>query len=182
MFFKLFILLVVVSIKFNLNAELKIDITQGNTEPIPLALLEFTSKKKETKNLSKKINSVISENLERSGLFVMLEKGSFIEENITFNQRPSFENWRITKAQGLVHGRLLEKNNNEIQIEFRLWDVFSDKQMVAQQLTTKKSNWRRISHVISDIIYQRVTGESGYFDTRIVYISESGSKKNRKKN
>ena len=66
-------------------------------------------------------------------------------------------------------------------LEFRLWDVFSEKQMVAQQLTTEISNWRRIAHVISDIIYKRITGESGYFDSRIVYISESGPKSNRKK-
>ncbi len=181
MIIRLIFFYTVIFFKFNLLAELKIDITQGNTEPIPIASIEFSSKNEEIKKLSKKINSVVSDNLERSGLFIMISKSSFIENKINFNQRPSFENWRITKAQGLVHGRLKEIKNDEIQIEFRLWDVFNEKQMVAQQLTTKKSNWRRISHVISDIIYQRITGESGYFDSRIVYISESGTKKNRKK-
>ena len=87
----------------------------------------------------------------------------------------------MTTSQGLIHGRLSFKRNQGLVIEFRLWDVFSEKQMVAQQLTTEISNWRRIAHVISDIIYKRITGESGYFDTRIVYISESGPKSNRKK-
>ena len=80
----------------------------------------------------------------------------------------------------MVHGKLKIKNE-KLDIEFRLWDVLSQKQMVAQKLSTEKSNWRRIAHVISDIIYQRITGESGYFDSRVVYISESGPKSNRKK-
>ena len=176
-----FILFFLIFFSNEVSSELKIDITEGNTKPIPIAILNFSSTDLKNISLSEKINSVISNNLERSGLFAMLSEGSFIQESINFNEKPSFENWRITNAQGLVHGRILEKNDNEIRIEFRLWDVFTEKQMVAQQLTTKTSNWRRISHVISDIIYQRITGESGYFDSRIVYISESGSKKNRKK-
>ena len=72
-------------------------------------------------------------------------------------------------------------SGEKLNIKFRLWDVFSEKQMVAQQLTTETNNWRRIAHVVSDIIYKRITGESGYFDSRIVYISESGPKNNRKK-
>ena len=97
-----------------------------------------------------------------------------------FESKPSFADWKLTTAQGLIHGRL-NLNREKLMIEFRLWDVFSGKQMVAQQLTTEKNNWRRIAHVISDIIYNRITGESGYFDSRIVYISESGPKSNRKK-
>ena len=95
-------------------------------------------------------------------------------------RKPVFNDWKITTAQGLVHGKLKIKNE-KLDIEFRFWDVLSQKQMVAQKLSTEKSNWRRIAHVISDIIYQRITGESGYFDSRLVYISESGPKSNRKK-
>ena len=75
----------------------------------------------------------------------------------------------------------MDLRNEQLEIEFRLWDILSQKQMVAQKLITEKSNWRRIAHVISDIIYKRITGESGYFDSRIVYISESVPKSNRKK-
>ena len=165
----------------NLFADLKIDITEGNTKPIPIALLEFETITEKNKIISAKIKNVISNNLQRSGLFDILSKNLFVQEKLGFNDKPDFSNWRVTQAQGLVHGRILETKGNEIKLEFRLWDVFSQKQMIAQQLTTNISNWRRISHVISDIIYQRITGESGYFDTRIVYISESGTKKNRKK-
>ena len=162
-------------------SNLKIDITEGNTEPIPVALLNFENNFNEKNFLSTKIKNVIANNLERTGLFEIISSKVFLEEEIKFNSKPSFSDWRITKAQGLVHGRIIKINDEDIRLEFRLWDVFSEKQLIAQQLTTKASNWRRISHVISDIIYQRITGESGYFDSRIVYISESGPKKNRKK-
>ena len=165
----------------NVNAELIIDITEGNIDPIPLAITEFNTKDSDIKKISRDINNVINNNLERSGLFKMLPKSVLIENSLDFNKKPIFSNWRITEAQGLVHGRILILPNNQLRLEFRLWDVLTEKQLIAQQLTTKKTNWRRISHVISDIIYQRITGESGYFDSRIVYISESGEKKNRKK-
>ena len=165
----------------NVNAELIIDITEGNIDPIPLAITEFNTKDSDIKKISQDINNVINNNLERSGLFKMLPKSVLIENSLDFNKKPIFSNWRITEAQGLVHGRILILPNNQLRLEFRLWDVLTEKQLIAQQLTTKKTNWRRISHVISDIIYQRITGESGYFDSRIVYISESGEKKNRKK-
>ena len=91
-----------------------------------------------------------------------------------------FQTGKSQLPKDLVHGKLKIKNE-KLDIQFRLWDVLSQKQMVAQKLTTEKDNWRRIAHVISDIIYKRITGESGYFDSRIVYISESGPKSNRKK-
>ena len=166
---------------FKLFSELRIDITRGNTEPIPLALLKFNNNNAEEQKISRDINKVISNNLQRSGLFKILPSQIFLDKSIGFNQTPTFSNWKLTTSQGLVHGRLSIKRNNKLILEFRLWDVYSEKQMVAQQLTTEVGNWRRIAHVISDIIYKRITGESGYFDSRIVYISESGTKSNRKK-
>ena len=165
---------------FFVFSELRIDITKGNLDPIPIAILKFNSSKQEEKDLSKNINEVIKNNLSRSGLFSVLPSKIFLNNKISFNKKPEFADWKLTTAQGLVHGKL-NLNGNKLSIEFRLWDIFSQKQMIAQQLVTEKNNWRRISHVISDIIYQRITGESGYFDSRIVYISESGPKSARKK-
>ncbi len=167
-------------IPLSVNSELRIDITQGNMNPIPVAILEFNSSSEESKEISSNINNVVSNNLERSGLFKILPKKLFFNVSIPFEKKPVFNDWKITTAQGLVQGKLKIKNE-KLDIEFRLWDVLSQKQMVAQKLSTEKSNWRRIAHVISDIIYQRITGESGYFDSRLVYISESGPKSNRKK-
>jgi len=176
-FITAFFLFLTPSISF---ADLRIDITKGNTDPIPIAFLDFNSRTKSEKDISSNIGEVVKNNLVRSGLFSMVSKRVFLEKSIKFEKKPEFENWRITNAQGLVHGRI-RILNRKLNIEFRLWDVFSQKQMVAQQLSTELNNWRRIAHVISDIIYQRITGESGYFDSRLVYISESGNKLNRKK-
>ena len=144
-------------------------------------MLKFNNNNADEQKISRDINKVISNNLQRSGLFKILPSQIFLDKSIGFNQTPTFSNWKLTTSQGLVHGRLSIKRNNKLILEFRLWDVYSEKQMVAQQLTTEVGNWRRIAHVISDIIYKRITGESGYFDSRIVYISESGTKSNRKK-
>lgn len=176
----LFVLFILIFYSFFSDAELRIDITKGNLDPIPVAILEFNANQNQEIQISKKINNVIKSNLERSGLFSILSERTFLNNKISFNNKPEFQDWKLTTAQGLVHGRL-KINGDKLSLEFRLWDVFSQKQMIAQQLTTEKDNWRRISHVISDVIYQRITGESGYFDSRIVYISESGPKSARKK-
>ena len=170
----------VILFPFLVFSELRIDITQGNTEPIPIALLKFNSEKSEGDKISSDIKKVISNNLQRSGLFQILPSKLFFDDKILFDEKPIFSDWKLSTAQGLVHGRI-SVEGEKLNIEFRLWDVLSEKQMVAQQLKTEVNNWRRIAHVISDIIYQRITGESGYFDSRIVYISESGPKSNRKK-
>ena len=143
-------------------------------------MVKFETKNDAENKISTDIKKVISNNLKRSGLFKMLPKRIFLTETLNFDVKPSFSDWKITTAQGLIHGNL-SISGEKLSLKFRLWDVFSEKQMVAQQLTTETNNWRRIAHVISDIIYKRITGESGYFDSRIVYISESGPKNNRKK-
>ena len=178
--FATFILAIFSFYPLSVFSELRIDITKGNLDPIPIAILKFNSNKQKETDLSKNINEVIKNNLSRSGLFSVLPSKIFLNNKISFSKKPEFADWKLTTAQGLVHGKL-SLNGNKLSIEFRLWDIFSQKQMIAQQLVTEKNNWRRISHVISDIIYQRITGESGYFDSRIVYISESGPKSARKK-
>ena len=121
-------------------------------------------------SLGKKISGVIRNNLERTGLFTNLRKETFITEKVNFNRKPDFSDWRVTTAQVLIHGRIIELDNKKISLEFRLWDVFQEKQMVAQQLQTNKNNWRRISHVISDIIYSRITGERAVISTLELFI------------
>ena len=177
---KFLLFLLIFIFPFKSYSELRIDITRGNTEPIPIAILKFNSLDKKERDIANKIKTVISNNLQRSGLFKVLPENVFLDKSLDFNSKPAFANWKLTTSQGLVHGRL-STSFGKLSIEFRLWDVFSEKQMVAQQMTTETTNWRRIAHVISDVIYKRITGESGYFDSRIVYISESGPKSTRKK-
>jgi len=163
------------------HAELTIDITRGVVEPMPLAVVDFYGQGKAEKQFGTDIAGVISADLERSGLFAPIDPKAFIQTGESLNLLPRFGDWRIINAQALVQGRVEMTVDGLLRIEFRLWDVLSEKQMVALAYKTVPGNWRRAAHKISDAIYRRVTGESGYFDSRIVYIAESGPKVKRVK-
>ena len=155
-------------------AALEIDITQGNVDPLPIAIPDFFGESPEETEVGKGIAGVVTANLERSGLFRPLDPGSFIQKDVTLQVQPRFADWRILNAQALVSGRTQMQDDGRLRVEFRLWDVFAGEQMTGLVYFTTPSNWRRIAHIVSDAIYKRITGEEGYFDTRIVYVSESG--------
>jgi TolB protein len=157
-------------------ALLKIDITQGNVDPLPLAVSEFDGADAETRRLGRGIADVISADLERSGLFQPIDRGAFIQSPAAMRVQPRFGDWRIINAQALVTGNAKLGPDGKLRAEFRLWDVFAEQQMTGLVYTTAKDNWRRIAHLIADTIYKRLTGEDGYFDTRIVYVAERGPK------
>ena len=119
-------------------------------------------------------------NFKRSGLFNPLKKDSFVQKPDIAHIKPRFEDWRLIKAQALVTGKV-KVSEDKLRIEFRLWDVVAAKEMIALAFSTTPSNWRRVAHIISDKVYQRLTGEEGYFDTRIIYVSETGPKTQRYK-
>ena len=159
------------------QAALQVKIDQGVTEPIPLAIPDFLG----NSQASRDIAGVVRADLERSGLFKSLNPASFIEKIADINSPPHFADWRTIQAQGLVTGQATMQSDGRLKVEFRLWDIFGETQMVGLQYMTTPENWRRIAHLVSDQIYERITGEKGYFDTRIVFISESGPKLNRRK-
>jgi TolB protein len=159
------------------HAALQVKVDQGVTEPIPLAIPDFLG----NSTANRDIAGVVRADLERSGLFKSLNPASFIEKIADINAPPQFADWRTIKAQGLVTGQATMQTDGRLKVEFRLWDIFGETQMVGLQYMTTPENWRRIAHLVSDAIYERITGEKGYFDTRIVFISESGPKLNRRK-
>jgi len=161
------------------RAELTIDITRGVSKPMPLAVADFFGKGSSEKSFGVKIASVVAADLERSGLFAPINKDSFIQDGESLNVLPRFGDWRIINAQALVQGRVEMTVDGRLRVEFRLWDVLRGKQMVGLAYFAGPKNWRRVAHIVSDAIYKRVTGENGYFDTRIVYIAESGPKIHR---
>ena len=162
-------------------ALIKVDITRGNLDPLPIAVspLYVESDSKE-ESIGEKISEVIENNFKRSGLFNPLKKESFVQKPDMAHIKPRFEDWKLIKAQALVTGKV-SIQEEKLRVEFRLWDVIAGKEMVALAFTTTPSNWRRVSHIISDKIYHRLTGEDGYFDTRIIYVSEKGPKNQRVK-
>ncbi len=159
---------------------LELTLSQGTVKPTPIAVTNLFSNDSSLEKLGVNISSVISDNLERSGLFMPIDKKAFIQSSESLSNQPRFEDWKVIKAQHLVAGKI-KSNNNKISIEFRLFDVFAQKQIVGKKYETSKNNWRRVAHIISDAVFQRITGEGGFFDTRIVYVAETGPKENRQK-
>lgn len=162
------------------QALIEIDITQGTVEPLPIALPDFAPEGADAQ-LARELTAVIANDLRRSGLFKPLDPASFIEKGITANSSPRFGDWRTIGAQALVAGSLARQADGRLRAEFRLWDVFAGEQMLGQQFFTTQENWRRLAHIIADAIYERLTGEKGYFDTRIVFVDENGPKNKRVK-
>ena len=167
------------------KALIEVDITRGNLDPLPIAVsplhVDIKSSDYEglkVKDLGNNISKIIEKNFKSTGLFNPLAKEAFVQKPDIAHLKPRFEDWRLIKAQALVTGKLLVKDN-KLKVEFRLWDLTATKEMTALAFTTTPSNWRRVAHIIADKIYERLTGEEGYFDTRIIYVAESGPKSQR---
>ena len=159
------------------SAVVEININKGNVEPLPIAITDFVS----ADGIGAKIAAVVEADLKRSGLFAPVNRAAFIEKITNPDQAPRFEDWKVVNAQALVVGRISKEGDGRLRAEFRLWDTFAGQQMTGQQFYTQPENWRRVAHIIADAIYERITGEKGYFDTRIVFVSESGPKTDRKR-
>ena len=185
---KLFYIFIVILFKFNVaHSLIEVDITRGNLDPLPIAVspLHVDNQSENyqdvnIKELGDLISSVIEKNFLSTGLFNPLNKDAFVQKPDIAHLKPRFEDWRLITAQALVTGKLLVKDD-KLKVEFRLWDLAASQEMVALAFTTTPSNWRRVAHIISDKIYERLTGETGYFDTRIIYVSETGPKTQRVK-
>ncbi|MDR4308128.1 Tol-Pal system protein TolB [Chelatococcus sambhunathii] len=161
------------------RAQVSVDINQGNVQPLPIAIPDFLANGGDPQ-LARDIAGVITADLKNSGLFAPVDKKAFIEKISSFDAPPRFGDWRIINAQALVTGQVVRGPDGRMSTQFRLWDVFAGNQLEGQQFVTDK-NWRRVAHLIADMIYERLTGEKGYFDTRVVYVSETGSKDKRVK-
>ena len=177
--------IVIALMLFPLTAKAQIEapaVTAGSAQSLPIAVSKFSPQKTEFSDLARDIPAIIARNLQSSGLFEPLNPNSFIQtpESIEADQ-PRFGEWRAINAQALVSGTVTQAEDGRTRVEFRLWDVFTQQQLTGMAYMTTPQNWHRIAHIISDEIYKRITGESGYFDTRIVYIAESGTAQNRVK-
>jgi TolB protein len=162
-------------------AQLRLDVTQGTVQPLPIAVTDFVGGSGADGEVARGVSQVITANLRRSGLFAPIDPAAYIEKILNIDAVPKFPDWRVLNAQGLVTGRMTRQPDGRLKAEFRLWDVFAGAQLMGQQYFTTADNWRRIAHIISDAIYERLTGEKGYFDTRIVFVDETGPKDRRVK-
>src|SRR5579883_2752217 len=161
------------------GAVVRLDVTQGNFQPLPIAIPTFLPGGDGDADTAMGVTQIITANLKGSGLFLPIDPAAFVENIASVDKVPNFPDWRTINAQALVTGRVTRQSDGRLKAEFRLWDVLAGQQLAGQQYFTTPDNWRRIAHIISDAIYERLTGEKGYFDSRVVFVDESGPKNRR---
>jgi TolB protein len=162
------------------HAVVELNITQGTIQPLPIAIADFVGDGSVAPDVAREVSGVVANDLRLSGLFIPIDQAAFIEKGVSPDHLPRFEDWRVLNAQALVVGRI-GASDGKLRAEFRLWDVFSGAQLAGEQFFARPKDARRIGHIIADAIYERITGEKGYFDTRIVFVDESGPKNKRMK-
>lgn len=162
----------------SVDAQTRVTVDEANLRPRPIALPYFFG---DDKRLGAALADVVSADLERSGLFRPLDRGAFLQQVSNIDIAPRFADWRAIGAEALVVGRTLRLKDGRYRAQFRLWDVVLGKPLDGRYFSLPPQDWRRLAHLIADQIYQKLTLESGYFDTRVVFIDETGSKKSRLK-
>lgn len=157
---------------FSAHAELKVDIIAGGINPISVAIQKFEVDSGVSKSDADKLRNVVVNDLKNTGMFRLVSKDA-LPEQVKMNAMPNFDLWNAVKAQVLVQAKL-SKNGSGYKLDFYMWDVAGKEQIEAQSLTASKKSMRRLAHIMGDGIYERLTGEVGYFDTQIVFIAETG--------
>jgi TolB protein len=160
------------------RAVVELNITQGTIQPLPIAIADFASDGSLDPGVAREITDVVTNDLKSSGLFKPIDPAAFVEKGLDTSRAPRFQDWRVINAQALVVGRI-GNADGRLKAEFRLWDAFAGKQLTGEQFFTQPKEVRRVGHLIADAVYERITGEKGYFDTRVVFVDESGPKDKR---
>ena len=161
-------------------ARTELDVMAQKFEPMPIAISEFTVSNPEYTNIANDIRLIIANNLANSGLFRVVPKDAYIEK-LTVNTPPNPENWRPVGVAAIIVGHLGVGVNGQMELSYRLWDAGGQGQLFGEKLTGDPAIKRRLAHKASDGIYTKLTGEAPYFDTQIVFVDETGAKKNRRK-
>lgn len=157
-------------------AELRIDVTGAVSEPLPIAIPYFSGS-----GPAAEMTDIITADLERSGLFRLVNREAYIQQITGANDRPRFADWQAVQAHALLHGQVEQGLDGQMKVSFRLWDVFAQRPMEAKVMAADPAAWRKLAHIVADTVYERITGETGYFDSQIVFVSESGDQKHRVK-
>lgn len=161
------------------SAQLNVSISGATQAPIPVAFPKIMSDSSGVSaflgfSYANKVRDVVLADLERSGLFRIVNERSYIQDFKSMSDMPIFGDWRVINSQVVVQSAILENNGNELELTFKVWDVISQKELLHEVYTADKKSWRRMAHSMADAIYERLTGDKGYFNTVIAYISESG--------
>lgn len=160
---------------------LRLTITDGVIEPLPFAIPTFQAENAGAETVAADISRLVAQDLTGTGLFREIPAAAFISQPASFGAAVQFADWRAINAQALIGGAVTT-NGDQLIVKFRLYDVFSGAELgEGLQFAGTVQGWRRMAHKVADAAYSRITGESGYFDSRVVFVSESGPKDNRQK-
>jgi TolB protein len=179
--FAAFVAAIAVALAAPAQAQVHIRVEDGHLNPMPVAVVDFLGGSPAAQQVGRDVAGVIRANLDRSALFRPIQSDAFIERIQALEVPPRFADWKVIDAQALVVGEVTPLQDGRIRVDFRLYDVFAEQQMTGFTYQTTPDNWRRVAHQISDRVYEQLTGERGYFDTRIVFVSESGPRTRRVK-
>ena len=163
------------------SAQLRIEITEGMVAPTPIAIADFTGADGKVNDQGREIAAIISNDLLSSGLFEPIDSAAFIAPPGSPAIKPNFANWAPLGAKGLLVGSAILDGDGKLEVEFVLWDVVTGRDLSSGTGTADPNALRQLSHKIADLVYEEFTGDSGYFDTQIVYVAESGSQSRRVK-
>ncbi len=158
-------------------AVLKVNVNKARFAPTPIAVTPTFTESHDPENLAYKMTQVIESDLDRCGLFKPIDQKSFIQEASSLRRAPRFEDWKLIKAK-LLTVSFLTRVDDKLNLTLKLFDVLTGVEMGVYSFEDSPSNWRKIAHKIADQVYQRTTGELGYFSTKIVYVAETGSARN----
>jgi TolB protein len=155
-------------------ADNTINVTRGTVDPIPIAINRFRGVDPADLKIAQDVIAVITNDLKGSGIFRPISSAAFIESKTGITHTPLFAAWQQINANLLLNGEVTKTDSGKLQVKFILWDAILEKQLVSETFELSEKLWRRVAHKIADSVYSKVTGYDGYFNTRIVYISESG--------
>lgn len=159
---------------------LRLEITGGVVEPMPIAVPPFVPDSAAAQDLAGRITRVVLDDLTGTGLFREVPQAAHIGRIATFDAPVQYSDWSAINVQALVTGAV-GTNGSQASVRFRLWDVFGQQALDGLQFQGPQGAWRRLAHKVADSIYAKLTGESGYFDSRVAYVAESGPKSSRRR-
>lgn len=181
MFRTLFVLIALLFAPLASAAPLRIEITDGVIEPMPFAAPTFVAETPGSEQLAQDIANVVAQDLIGSGLFRRIPDSAFISTITSFSSPIQYSDWKAINAQALISGAV-SVSGQTVTVKFRVYDVFANQEMgTGLKLSGSVQGWRRMGHKVADAVYSRITGEGGYFDSRVVYVAETGSKGQRRK-
>ncbi|MGR3490923.1 MAG: Tol-Pal system beta propeller repeat protein TolB [Shimia sp.] len=158
------------------DGPLRLEITEGVIEPLTFVIPQLEAETPGAAQWVDRIAEVISDDLTNTGLFREVPRTAFIAQRGSFEEAVRYPDWRAINAQAMITGAVSEQNGTLI-VKFRIFDIFGGQELgQGQQLAGTTDGWRRMAHKVADQVYSRITGEAPYFDSRVVFVAETGPK------